>query len=225
MENPWKTIKDITKKEYIADCDKEAIGKLPPNRVRNLQFNYLPQPYMGDPEQAEIFLLNGNPNAPDTNELGELSQKKFNEDYKEYILCSLENRVKDYPLYALNPIFKRYSIHKWWYGHLRLLIELRGVETVSKKLFAAEYFPYFSDNFNDIINIPTLESQKHTFSLIEKAMKAEKMVVIMRAKRRWYSSVHGLEKYKRLIVLNSPTNPCLTPKNMNMKPEDFDRIL
>jgi hypothetical protein len=259
-ENPWETMEYNANGIHIAPCDKEAIDKLvssgewrwDKNKLikckkskeeKIIEFNYLPQPYMGDPEQAEIFLLNGNPDAKDDPTV--LSHKEFNEKHKKYILISLENRVKDYPLYALNPQFKCYYIHKWWYEHLHFLWDDKksrtDLQTASKKVFAAEYFPYFSKNLSDTNNIPILESQKYTFSLVEEAIKAEKFIVIMRAKDKWHDSVKGLKKYSnkkykdadgkeysRVIELrtkngNRPQRVWVSRENMNS--EDFDRIL
>jgi len=240
MENPWKTIKDITKKEYIADCDKEAIGKLLPDKVRNLQFNYLPQPYMGNPKQAKIFLLNGNPNAPDNS--GGLSQRECesNKKCKNYILYSLEHRIEkeNYPLYALSPDFRGYSISHWWRDHLYSLFEKNRrkynalpettkdayFKPISEKLFVAEYFPYFSEHFNDVRNI-SVPSQEYTFDLI-RGLEADndKIIIIMRGKNEWENKIKWLKKHPdRVIKLNSDRNITLAPKNM--AEGTFDRIL
>jgi len=223
--NPWKTIRAITTELYIAKADKEAIEavfKKSPEKAKKLQLEYLPQPYMGDPTRAKIFLLNGNPNAPDGKTAPKFQHRKFNEKYRETILNSLENKVKDYPLYALNPDFKEYSIYKWWYPRLKALIEECGIETVSRDLFVAEYFPYFSDRFRYTNGIYP-ESQKYIFNLIKEAMEAGKTIIIMRAKNKWYDFVKGLKKYRHVMELKNPR--CTYISHGNMKRGDFDKIL
>ena len=226
--NPWKTIRAITTEPYIAKADKEAIEavfKKSPEKAQKLQLEYLPQPYMGDPTRAKIFLLNGNPNAPDGKTAPKFQHRKFNEKYRETILNSLENKVKDYPLYALNPDFKEYSIYKWWYSRLKALIDEIDIETVSRNLFVAEYFPYFSNNLSDADGI-SVPSQKYTFSLIEKAMEAGKTIIIMRAKDKWddpEKGVKGLKKHRHVMELKNPRCTYISPENM--KRGDFDKIL
>jgi len=185
---------------------------------------------MGNPEQAKIFLLNGNPNVP--------KGRNWNNDdkCKKIILNSLEHKVKDYPLYALSPDFEKYSIYEWWYNHLSCLIEASGLDLkiVSKKIFAAEYFPYFSDKFpyfpkkllyfsKNLKGDSVLKSQEYTFGIIKKAMKKGKWIVIMRAEQKWYDSIEGLREYDNLIVLKDPGRVYVSP--WNMKRGDFKKIL
>jgi len=262
MVNPWIELEKVTDGE-VAKCDKMAIEKVVEESPEKLQIKYLPQPYMGDPTRAKIFLLNGNPNAPDDakNNPGELSQEDFNINHRKVITDSYNvdssiNKEKDYPLYALNPDFEKYSIYRWWYDHLSCLIEAVGLKTVSEKLFAAEYFPYFSKKFPDfskkqpyfsknLNGDPILESQEYTFNLVKEAIEAEKIIVIMRAEKKWYNSVKGVKglkdvecledyknkkykdvdgkEYSRVIVLKEPRFVYVF--SGNMQSGDFRRIL
>ena len=225
---------------HIAPCDKEAIDKLvssgewrwDENKLikckkskeeKIIEFNYLPQPYMGDPEQAEIFLLNGNPDAKEGPTV--LSHEEFNNDHKGDILRSLKNMEEEYPLYALNPHFNDYYIQKWWNKKLCHLWKdaksqkdiQTAIQTVSKKVFVAEYFPYFSKNFNDVKDIE-LDSQRYTFSLVKEAMDAGKKIIIMRAKKMWcnamkkFYDIQNLEDYSH--KLKNPRNVCISRGNM-----------
>jgi len=262
MKNPWIELEKVKDGE-VAECDKKAIEKIIEDSPKKLQIKYLPQPYMGDPTRAKIFLLNGNPNAPDDakNNPGELSQDDFNRDHRKVINDSYDidnpkNKEKDYPLYALNPDFEKYSIYRWWYDHLSCLIEAVGLKTVSEKVFAAEYFPYFSKKFHyfpkkqpyfskNLSGEPILESQEYTFNLVKEAIEAEKIIVIMRAKKKWYNSIKGVKglkdvecledykkkiyidvdgkEYSRVIVLKNPR--CVYVFSGNMQPGNFKIIL
>ena len=218
--------------DIVAADDKVAIG--------HLRFSHLPQPYMGDPSRAKIFLLYGSPSV--LNNHDGVSHRDFNRDHKEFIfnsydLDSSENKAKKYPLYALDPTFKKYPIYIWWRNHLDHLITESGLasEIVSERLFAAQYFSYFLEN-PDANDIPILKSQKYMFNLIEEAITAKKMIVILNKRRKWYSETVNLETYRkekcrdtdgneysRVIQLNFPLGTNLTRGNMG--PGDFDRIL
>lgn len=223
MENPWKKLEETKDGSLVAADDKAAIG--------HLQFSHLPQPYMGDSKRAKIFLLYGNPSIPDNR--GGLSQENFNRDHKKVILDSYdldssENLKKDYPLYALNPAFEKYSIYKWWHHHLNHLITESRLtpKIISEKLFAAQYFPYFPKNIDAIKNIPILKSQEYVFSLVKEAMKAEKIILIMNKRREWYDikkGVKGLKEYNNVIQLKVPLGTNLARKTI--EPGGFDRVL
>jgi len=228
MENPWKKLDETKDGSIVADEDKTAIG--------HLRFSHLPQPYMGDPSRAKIFMLYGSPSVPD--DMGGLSQSDFNRDHKKFILNSLdfdssENRKKDYPLYALDPAFEKYSIYKWWSNRLRHLITKSGLASkiVSEKLFVAQYFPYFLEN-PDVNDIPILKSQKYIFNLVEEAIEAEKTILIVNNRNEWYNAIANLttyrkdtegKEYSRVIHLVVPVGANLTRDTI--EPGGFDRIL
>jgi len=208
MENPWKNIKDKTS-EYIADCDKAAIKNQ--NLGEKFDFSILPHPYMGDPSNAEIFLLNANPNSGPLN--NGINHSEFTKNHKDIALNNLEHKINDYPLYGINAAFKDYFVYKWWFRHLQPIIkEIRNSQKVSKKIFEAEYVPYFSDKFIYGISLP---SQRYTFDIIERAIENNKMIIIMRARGEWETAIPKLRNYGNKFVLHSAQNTIISRGNLD----------
>jgi hypothetical protein len=210
MENPWKNIKNM-KSDYIAISDKDEIKNWKTNP--RFDFTFIPQPFLGDPVNAKVFLLNGNPN-----DVGE--HKSFLNNNKKIVLENLEHKIIDYPLFCLNKEFEGSSIYTWWYKRLRQLIEEIGnQQQVSKNIFVAEYLPYFSENYRRGITLP---SQEYTFDIVRNAIHKDKMIIIMRARKNWEKSIDELIKYPYKYVLHSPQNVYVTRNNLG--DEIFEKI-
>ena len=200
MENPWKNIENKTS-DYIADCDK-SVKKI----YDKFDLTIIPQPYMGDPINSEIFLLNGNPNDGG-------SHKNFILDHREIVIKNLKHEITDYPLYGINNEFKGYFIFKWWQEKIFPIINVvEDAKKVSKNIFVAEYLPYFRDRY---INGLTIPSQKYTFDIVDKAISDGKIIIIMRAKRDWENSLPKLKDYKNKFVLHNPQNVIISQKNLD----------
>jgi len=212
MENPWKNTKNESS-EYIAACDKSD-EKLYQKICKKYDLSYIPQPYMGDPEKSEIFLLLANPNAGG-------NHKDFQKKHRELVITNLKHEIDDYPLYGINDKFKGYFIYEWWYKRLSPIIdEIGDPKKVSKSIFAAEYVPYFSDKY--VYNVKT-SSLGYTVNLIKKAVSLKKIIIIMRSKRNWERSIPELEHYENTFVLHSPQNVIVSPKNLG---EDaFEKVI
>jgi hypothetical protein len=207
MENPWKNISEETSK-YIADCDKVVIKKL--DLESKFDFSILPHPYMGDPVNAEIFLLNGNPNIGAPNK--GIDHKIFTKEHKDIVLNNLEHKIVDYPLYGINGAFKNYFVFKWWFKHLEPIIKkIKNPQKVSKKIFEAEYVPYFSDKFIPV----TVPSQKYTFDIIERAIDNNKVIIIMRGKNEWENAIQNLNNFCNKFVLHSAQNVIISSGNLD----------
>ena len=200
MDNPWMNIKCKTS-EYIADCDRsESLI------YDKFDFTMIPHPYMGDPINSEIFLLNGNPNDGGNHRI-------FTKEHREVVLKNLEHGINDYPLYGINDEFKNYFVFKWWHKKLFPIIQkVKNSKRVSKNIFVAEYLPYFSDKYIQGIRVP---SQGYTLDIINKAIANGKMIIIMRARRDWESSIPKLKDYCNKFVLRNPQNVIISPGNMD----------
>ena len=83
-----------------------------------------------------------------------------------------------------------------------------------------QYFPYQSLRR---VHFPELlPSQRFSFSLVEKAIDAGKLIVVMRSRRHWLKAVPKLAAYG-FSELRNPRSPYVTPNNMGQ--EQFDRLL
>ena len=60
-----------------------------------------------------------------------------------------------------------------------------------------------------------LPSYKYTDFLVKNAMKENKIIIIMRQKKKWFDRIKGLESYPRIITLKCPAGGWLSDNNFN----------
>ena len=58
--------------------------------------------------------------------------------------------------------------------------------------------------------------------LVRYLMNKGVTIVICRSARLWFNAVEGLESYPKLVVINNPLRPYLTPENC--KDGGFEKI-
>jgi len=231
MKNPWEGTAKDKNGEYIANCDKEN-GKIYDLKQKykgdydyELKLGAMPSPYTGHPEKALVFFLVLNPGYHDGDE-------KVAEDNEDVLLKNLTHSNLEYPFVSFHPDLKGTEGDKWWSEKLKFLIKAlgeKGKDILSQYAFSAEYFPYPSRNCK--VGNKVLDSQEYTFYLVRKAMKDNKIIVIMRSKALWFDAVNGLESYHNLITVKNPQNPyistasCAPRLRGNMSEEDFKKIV
>jgi hypothetical protein len=103
---------------------------------------------------------------------------------------------------------------EWWKNRTKML--RAEISNIPLNIFVLEYFPYHT---RSTIKYPQLPSDEYRNQLLNDAMDANKLIVIMRGKRFWYdnSGVVGerLNKvYSNKIVLSNPRNPYFTNKSL-----------
>lgn len=84
-----------------------------------------------------------------------------------------------------------------------MLVERIGREVVAQSLLVVQYFPYQSLTMRP--SPEPLPSQRFSFSLVEKAIDAGKLIVVMRSRRYWLEAVPKLAAYG-FIKLRNPRN-------------------
>jgi hypothetical protein len=169
MENPWlDLIKDNNR--YVAKCDISKINNYVSYGKQKLILDIIPMPYMGNPFNAVVYILLGN-------------QLFFHDDYTYYkkneniLRENLIHKIKDYPLFWLNPIFRDSNSYKWWIDKLGFLDGETNREIVTNRIFSVEYYAYSSKKFPDLQDLP---SQKYSFELIKQAMIDGKIIIVAR---------------------------------------------
>ena len=106
-------------------------------------------------------------------------------------------------------------------GKAGALIRAAGLEAVTENLLVVEWFPYHSVKFKEMPSI--LPSQQFGFELVHEAIKRGALVVAMRSRRRWESTIPELNGYRNYFGIKNPQNPTLSPGNC---PADgFARLL
>lgn len=201
MENPWK---NVTWEHPYSESDKDII--LNPKYHNKLQiFDTLPEPYTGN-INSNVICLNGNPGRMDPRfahkELfAEEMKKTLSHTSKEFIWLSEKLRSTDH-----------WGIG-WWENMTK---DLRNELGYKPQLFVLEYFPYHSTK---MFSFPSLPSDSYRNYLLANAMEEKKLIVIMRAQKRWEEIKEEglgerLKTYSNKIVLHNPQRVYLTKNNM-----------
>jgi hypothetical protein len=140
MENPWLKLNPKADKngEYVLDIDSEAIKKLKEKLAGKfqLQLSLFPEPFVGNPNDAEIYFLNLNPG---------FSEKDIKDmpAIKKHVFKNNQHESMEYPFYWLDPALKETGGGKWWRRILSPLlkeidkkISVDTLKLVSKKYVA-----------------------------------------------------------------------------------------
>jgi len=148
----------------------------------------MPEPYLGDPFNASVILLNLNPGYS-------VEDCRFYDDASRRRACrdNLEHKQAAYPFFLLNPDYKMFSGPSWWHAKLKQLIAETSLERVARMVCCIEYFPYHSPKFGAGNLI--LESQRYSFELVRRAITHRKVILVMRARRLWENAVPELKSY------------------------------
>lgn len=209
MNNPWFALPQEA--PFVLEIDREAVDLF--NATTRDQPDYqlhtelMPEPYLGDPVNAPVILLNLNPgySEEDVEFYADLSRRRACRD-------NLEHKSAQYPFFFLHPDFPDCCGTKWWRGKLKQLIAETSVEQVAQNICCIEYFPYHSRRFKS--GKLTLESQHYSFELVRKAVDARKIIVMMRARRYWEEAVPALKTYD-YYHLRSAQNVSITRGNIS----------
>jgi hypothetical protein len=217
MKNPWENLPD--KEPFILEEDEKCLSS---KFWSSYHLEMLPDPYLGSPETAEVYLLNLNAGFEERNR-EQLMKDRYYREQKRMSL-TFKNRYK---FLALDPKLKdKGGGYEWWYPRLKGILELFNKEgfsdeQVSSVFMCIEFFPYASETFKRRPK-RLVPSQEYSFWLVRRAIENRKSIVIMRNVGRWLENVPELQTYG-FIKLNSPQCAYLSCNNMNK--ENFDRFV
>jgi hypothetical protein len=133
-------------------------------------------------------------------------------------LANLRHKQAKYPFYLLDPDLNFAPGFCWWKQKLGPLMgaldDPRG-EKVSKGVFCVEFFPYHSETFSSRWNTNILPSQEYSFRLVQRAIRRNALILIMRSGKIWREHVPELKTYSkdRWEEASSPQNPAISPNN------------
>jgi len=214
MQNPWLDLPSVP--PFVAPGDAPQLSRLG-SRLRGpfeLRLDLLPQPWTGNVNTAEVFLLALNPGFSEI-DYSDLRNPDYADQWRKTL--SFATRT---PFYFLDPAFAHTSGFQWWHRRLREMIAVVGIEAVAAKVMCLEHFPYKSKSYRPLGM--TLPSQDFTFELLKDAMRRGKQVVVMRSERIWLDSVPELKTYP-YIRLSNHQNPHLS--RAQMSEEQFGRLV
>ena len=207
MENPWINLRMVNN-EFIAECDKNHMYDFR-YRLRGdyrLRLEGYPGPYTGDPFNSVLYILALNPGHCEGEEI-------IYRQHEELFLNNLTHTNVQWPFITFFPELRNTPGGIWWTEKLKQIIFDTSLETVSKYIFNAEYFPYHSKKYKNINKI--LPSQRYTFFLVKNAIQNNKYILIMRSEETWYNVVPELRNYSKKVVLNNIRRPWITSGNMD----------
>jgi toxin ParE1/3/4 len=209
MHNPWKDLP--LNPPYVLRADLQAITTFnsvrQPNRRIEIEVGSIPEPFIGNSQSAKVVLLNGNP-GHDVRD----GDAHKDQDFGKALRLNLLHEKQDYPFFPLNPMFSRTPCASWWYRHLRELFDVGGLTRleVAQRLCVIEWFPYHSLNGKNLPQNYVVASQIYSFEIATQALKADKLIVGMRAKPRWTGvGPH----FGNIPYLKNPQNPTVSRKN------------
>ena len=235
IENPWA---NISWENTIAEGDAAAINefnsKIEDERL-TVDTELLPEPFTGDLKTAKIVCLNLNPGISDADE-----RFKGNPRLLELTQKTLRNQL-GYSMWFDEIKDDNENPHpgcKWWKSHTKMLREkLAGgngkedLDGKELKLFVLEFFPYHTTSASEF---PSLASDEYRNYLLNKAMEAGKLIVIMRSRERWFEIKtivkdsdgnpielgKKLQQYENKLYILNAQNACLSENNL-IDPKDF----
>lgn len=215
MQNPWTDLP--TELPYVLRDDAEQVREFNTTHDSDddhyLHVELLPEPYLGDPTNAPVVLLYRNPSFRD----GVLSLHQ-EPAYQDSVRECLLHEVQEYPFFVLNPR-NEFPGKDYWTSKLGELIDIHGVERVTRFVCTIEFSPYRSRKFMNL----ELPSQEYNLKLVRNAIERKATIVMMCGDSYWKEAVPELETvaYRR----NSPQCQHVTSGNCPKAFKVIDRIL
>ena len=218
IQNPWLAL-EASGPPYFLETDREYIcGHNERCRPEHrLMVNAIPEPFIGDPETAKVVLLNLNPGFDHT-----VEQDHSCPEIKEAIFRNLRRESRDYPFYALDPLFEGTGVAHYWRKYTQRLQKEAGLNDAAfaQRLLVIEWFPYASSR-GGLPTKPVCPSQEYSFQLAREILtKPDVQMLGTRSLARWRQA--GPE-FSRVPFLRNPQQPWITRGNMNS--DLFDRLL
>ncbi len=169
------------------------------DREKSIHFSLIPQPFNGDLLNAEIYVLTLNPGFACSDYDANYHKPRYRQSFMDNIKQNQPQGVL--PFFFLDPKFDRHGGHSYWFGKLKKTIaeiaRCNGMafdearDMLGHKFAVIELFPYQSANASGLGTlINKLPSSKLALEFVrchvlEKAMRREALVIVVRQVRRW----------------------------------------
>lgn len=238
MKNPWlelgqkmldKKFMSKKDKEFVAEGDKESIDKIN-EKIQNgsskhkgkyiIDPKILPEPFWGDLENANVYILSGNPGLGD-------DEIVFN-DNPDLVEATRRSITQNDPYIvwldpAKPPIKNGEKIHNghdYWIKKTKVLREAANPGNLN--ICIIEYFPYHSMKISSAMKTigSDMPSSKFANECIEKAINNDNKqpwIVIARCKKEWLDRIEGLKEYGKKsgrVLITRSQQMYLTPRNL-----------
>ncbi len=186
---------DISHKPYVLEADKVAWSDLQANKP--LDFDLLPQPFMGNLENAEIYILMLNPSIGKNDRRDEKDA-----EYRRAVKSTFQQEwSSDESRFTfLDPKFKSHGGYKYWNrklkGVIRCLAADRGCDyakardELASKLALIQLFPYRSVRFNTgrlLDKLPSVSFAQEFVEVrvVDRVHNGNAVAIVVRGLRHW----------------------------------------
>jgi hypothetical protein len=186
IRNPWLGLPQ--EPPYVLEGDISSLDEFD-NKVKpefQVHRELLPEPFIGNVQDASVVLLNMNPAY-------EEAERTFHLDpaFRSIARANLAQAPLPHPFYFLDPS-GRSPGHLYWSGRLAELGQAcGGWEPVAKHIAVVEWYPYHSLEMSRSW-MPRVPSQAFSFRLVQDAIDRGAVIIIIRAVKWWQQQLPGL---------------------------------
>ena len=214
MVNPWRELP--TKRPFVLPCDRVSVDLFNRSTKRDalrIETSLLPEPFTGRPD-APVVVLALNPGLSE-----EDARNHRKAAFRQRLLDCLRHEATNYPFHHLDPIEDGPGA-RWWLRTMGAVMAVTGRETLARKLFCIEFFPYHSSSFGHAhLRLP---SQAYSFELVRRAMRRDAVILLTRGRGIWFGAVPELATYRHLHSVGNWRSASISPRNC---PEGFEATL
>lgn len=177
------------------------------NQDKSLHVGLLPIPYVGNLDNATVYILLLNPGLGPTDYYGEYKSNDFRQMHLQNLR---QEKGLKFPFHFLNPKFSWHGGFDYWHKKLgdiahqihqiKKLSYLESLEFLSQRIVCLELIPYHSKSFgvSSLINkLPSSKIMKAYVKnfLFEKAEREEITIIVTRSARNW-----DISRRKNVII-------------------------
>ena len=222
MRNPWLDLdlRSSSDSRYVHPADEAVVQAYSAKRrgpEYGLATHLLPEPWVGRLNAPVVMLLD-NPGLSDHESDPHWTPS---DALRHRAQASLRQKRLDHPYYWLDDEVSDTEGYGVAVDRLKRVIADVGPEAVGTNLVTLSAHPYHSCSFDD--RLRTLPSQRFSVAALRRAIANDALVVILRARKYWYTAVPELEQHDirgRVLRSNSPQNVTITPRNL----DDYDAL-
>jgi hypothetical protein len=204
QSNPWLALPKQA--PYILPEDAEVIAACG-SKADGLRLDILPDPYVGSPSTSRVVFLALNPGFRDADLDVDMQSALYVQQTRANLLHEATT-----PFYFFNEGLAFNGGNVWWSRILKPLT-VAGItkRQLGEQVMCIEYLPYHSKKYKRLGRL--LPSQEYTFQLVREAIKAHKVIVMMRSEKIWLEAIPELSSYGYMMVKN-PQNPVISVANL-----------
>lgn len=150
-----------------------------------LHLSLVPEPFTGDLNNADVFILQANPGFAGT----EYEEQNTNLNFRQRLVATIRQELGGFQhRHAyFDPAFEGYAGYSWWTAHLP---QLANNQEQSDRLATIDLFPYHSNQFRHhslLGDLPSVQVARDYVrcELVPRAKNGEITIVVTRQRKNW----------------------------------------